>query len=131
MKTDDSGDVEIGKLVPGIGGLGRNEVCYLGESVDNHPYGIMSSIRLGQSSNEIHSDFFPRPFWNLERLEQSSGALVLCLDSLANIALSNIGGNFPLHSMPPKDTLQILVHFSASRVNGVCRLVSFLQNLLL
>ena len=47
MKTDDLGYVNIGKLVPRVGGLDGNEVCHFRESVDYHPDGIMSKIRPG------------------------------------------------------------------------------------
>ena len=118
MKTYDSGNVKIGKLLPRVSCTHGNEMGNFGESVDDNPNGVMTTARPGKSSNEVHSNFFPWPFVYLVRLEQSSGTLMLDLDSLADITLGNIESNFSLHPMPPESALQILVHFVTTGMDG-------------
>jgi hypothetical protein len=50
------------------------------------------------------------------------------LDALANITLGDVDGYFPLHTVPPKLFLQILVHFGASGMNRISGIMGFLQN---
>src|ERR1041385_1998061 len=53
---------------------------------------------------------------------------MLCFHSLADVTLGGIQGNFTLHTVPPEQVLQVLIHFSPSRVDGVRCIVSFLQD---
>jgi hypothetical protein len=56
---------------------------------------------------------------------------MLGLDVLADVGPSNIEGYFPLHTMPPKLFLQVLVHFGTSGVNRIWGVMGFLENELL
>src|ERR1041385_6617385 len=71
---------------------------------------------------------FPLPFRNSEWLQQSCRSLVFRFHSLADVALGDIQGNFTLHTVPPEQVLQVLIHLSPSRVDGVRCIVSFLQD---
>jgi hypothetical protein len=56
---------------------------------------------------------------------------VFSFDALANITSGDVEGYFPLHTVPPKLFLQVLVHFGASGVDRIRGVVGFLQNKLL
>jgi hypothetical protein len=43
-----------------VSSLDRNEVSYFGQSIHNHPYGIISFRGARQPDNEVH--LFPLPF---------------------------------------------------------------------
>jgi hypothetical protein len=58
-------------------------------------------------------------------------SLVLGLDTLTDIAPSNIKGYLSLHAMPPKLLSQVLVHLGASWVNRIGSIMGLLQNELL
>jgi hypothetical protein len=53
---------------------------------------------------------------------------MLGLDALTHIALGDIGGYFPLHTVPPKPFLQVLVHLGASGMNRIGSIMSLPQN---
>jgi hypothetical protein len=57
--------------------------------------------------------------------------LVLSLDALADITPGDEKGYFPLHTVPPKLFLQVLIHFGASGMDRIRGVVGFLQNKLL
>jgi hypothetical protein len=57
--------------------------------------------------------------------------LVLGLDSVTNIAPGDIESYLPLHTVPPKMLLQVLVHFCASGMNRVRGIMGLLQDGLL
>src|SRR3954469_7441509 len=53
---------------------------------------------------------------------------MLCFHSVADVALGDIQGNFTLHTVPPEQVLQVLIHLSPSGVDGVRCIMSFLQD---
>jgi hypothetical protein len=53
------------------------------------------------------------------------------LDSLTNVAKSNIFGNISLHSIPPIGDLEIVVHLIPSWMNGISRLMRRTKYLIL
>src|SRR6187551_881449 len=65
-----------------ISGLHWKKVCHLGQAIHNHPNGVKSSLSARQTSDEVHTNFFPLPFRYLQRLEQSCWPLMFSLDSL-------------------------------------------------
>src|SRR3954469_16189990 len=81
-----------------------------------------------QSGDKVHSNGIPFPFRNLQWLQQSSGSLMSCLDSLTYITLGDIASDFSLHFMPPKLLFQILIHLSFSGMDRIKSIMSFLQN---
>src|SRR5664279_673408 len=52
------------------------------------------------------------------------------LDTTTYVAFSNKLSNFSLHSSPPEPLTEILIHLSATRVNGKRRFMSFPENCL-
>jgi hypothetical protein len=77
-------------------------MSHFGESVNNHPYGIIPLGRPRKTKNEVHLNNIPLPLRNRTRLQQASWSLMLHLDKATNITLGNIGSNFPLHAGPPE-----------------------------
>jgi hypothetical protein len=53
---------------------------------------------------------------------------VLSLDTLADITSRDIEGYLPLHTVPPKLFLRVLVHFCASGMNRIRGIMGLLQN---
>jgi hypothetical protein len=53
------------------------------------------------------------------------------LDSLTSVAKCNILGNVSLHSIPPISGLEIMVHLIPSWMNGIGRLMCFMNYLIL
>jgi hypothetical protein len=58
-------------------------------------------------------------------------SLMLGLDSLTGVAKGNILSNISLHSIAPIGYLEIMVHLIPSWVNGISKLVSLLEYLVL
>src|SRR3954470_17061378 len=99
-----------------------------GQSVHYDPDRVISPTRSRQSGDKVHSYRIPFPFQNLQGLQQSSGSLMSCLDSLTYITLGDIASDFSLHLMPPKLLLQILIHLSSSGMDRIKSIMSLLQN---
>jgi hypothetical protein len=49
----------------GIGSLDWDEVCNLGEMVDDYPIRFIPTIGSQKYGDEIHHDSLPFPKWNL------------------------------------------------------------------
>jgi hypothetical protein len=47
----------------------RNEVCRLGQSVNNHPNGVKNPLSSRESNNKIHTYLLPFPTWDREWLK--------------------------------------------------------------
>src|SRR3954464_10262916 len=99
-----------------------------GQSVHYDPDRVISPTRSRQSGDKVHSNGISFPFRNLQWLEQSSGSLMSCLDSLTYITLGDIASNLSLHLMPPKLLFQVLIHLRSSGVDRIKSIMSFLQN---
>src|SRR3954471_9990709 len=99
-----------------------------GQSVHYDPDRVISPTRSRQSSDKVHSYRIPFPFRNLQRLQQSSGSLMSCLDSLTYITPGDIASDFSLHLMPPKLLFQILIHLSSSWMDRIKSIMSLLQD---
>src|SRR3954468_20388519 len=99
-----------------------------GQSVHYDPDRDISPTRSRQSGDKVHSNGIPFPFRNMQGLQQSSGSLMSCLDSLTYITLGDIASDFSLHLMPPKLLFQILIHPSPSGVDRIKSIMSFLEN---
>src|SRR3954471_22615394 len=99
-----------------------------GQFVHYDPDGVISPTRSRQSSDKVHSNGIPFPFRNLQGLQQASGCLMSCLDSLTYVTLGDIASDFSLHLMPPKLLLQILIHLSSSGMDRIKSIMSLLQN---
>ena len=99
-----------------------------GQSVHYDPDRVISPTRSRQSGDKVHSNGIPFPFRNLQWLQQSSGSLMSCLDSLTYITLGDIASDFSLHLMPPKLLFQILIHLSSSGMDRIKSIMSLLQD---
>jgi hypothetical protein len=106
-------------------------VSYLGQSIHNHPNGIIARLSSQQNHDKIHGNLFPLPLSHLQRLQQSSRSLMLDFDSLTSVEKSNILSNAPLHSVPPISSIEIMVHLIPSWMNGISGLVRLTKYLIL
>ena len=52
---------------------------------------------------------------------------MLGFHSLADVASSHIGYNIGLHVLPPESLSKITIHFSATRMNGIPRVVPLIR----
>ncbi|KAL3010645.1 hypothetical protein AAZX31_07G154700 [Glycine max] len=100
-----------------------------GESINYDPHSIMSTTSLGQTRYKIHRYALPFPFRNLQWLQFSRWSLVLNLSLLTGQTSCYIFGYIFLHAMPPKTSLQILVHLSHSWMETKTTFMSFFQDL--
>jgi hypothetical protein len=96
--------------------------------VHYYPNKVITSTSAGQTNYKVHPNLIPFPLRNLQRLQQTCGSLMLCLDSLTTVAYSHIICYLPFHFVPPESFLQVLVHLFAARVYGIRCLMSFLEN---
>src|SRR5579883_3011241 len=80
-----------------------------------------------QADYEVHTDIFPFPGWDRQRLKRSCYSQMTRLDPLASVALGHVFGDFPLHSGPPEILPQVLIHLAAARVNRKLGQVSFVH----
>jgi hypothetical protein len=98
------------------------------ETIHYYPDGVITSTSAGQTNYKVHPNLIPFLLRNLQWLQQTCGSLMLCLDSLTNVASGNILCYLPFHTVPPESFLQVLVHLLAARVYGIRCLMSFLKN---
>jgi hypothetical protein len=96
--------------------------------VHYYPDGVITSTSAGQTDYEIHPDLIPFPLRNLQRLQQTCRSLMFCFNPLTTVTHSHILCYLPFHSIPPKSSLQVLVHLLTARVYRVCCLMIFLEN---
>src|SRR3954466_8812377 len=99
-----------------------------GQSVHYDPDRVISPTRSRQSGDKVHYNGIPFPFRNLQGLQQSSGSLMSCLDSLPYVALGDIASDFSLRLMPPKLLFEMLLHLSSSGMDRIKSIMSLLQN---
>jgi hypothetical protein len=90
--------------------------------------GVITSSSAGQANYKIHPNVISFSLRNLQRLQQTYGPLMFCLDPLTTIASGNILYYLPFHTIPLESLLQVLVHLLATRVYRICCLMSFLEN---
>jgi hypothetical protein len=82
-----------------------------------------------KTHDEIHAAVFPLPLGNAQWLQIFSWPQMIGLDPLTHVTPWHISRNFPLHSRPPEILLQVLIYFGGSRVDGVSRAMSLIQDL--
>src|ERR1051325_3372648 len=78
--------------------------------------------------HKIHRNAIPFPIWNKQWFHQSRRFLMFDFRLLTNQTSINKLSNFLLHSRPPKQPLQIMIHFSSTRMETQSTTMSFLQN---
>jgi hypothetical protein len=130
MQTQDARNIQLGVLFSPVEGVHRNEMSGLGESVDDYPNGVKLAAAERQSYNEIHTDVFLFPGRNTQRLQKFNMPHMISLDPLTRVAFHNIASSLALHTGPPELCLQIMIHFCATRVDGIFGSVSFIKYLL-
>jgi hypothetical protein len=97
--------------------------------LNDYPNGVKLAAGERQAHNEIHTNVFPFPGRNTQRLEQSSRPHVISHDPSTCVAFRNIVSSLALHTGPPKLCLQIMIHLCAARVDGIFESVSFIKYL--
>src|SRR5215216_1220630 len=105
-------------------------MCNFTKPVNDDKNSIITLLRFGKTSDEVHLDMVPFPLRNRDRLQNSSRPLMFCLDMTANITLSNIASNVLLHVRPPESLSNVLVHLGATGMNRQRRIMSLFHNLL-
>jgi hypothetical protein len=130
MQTQDVSNVQFGVLLGPVVGVHRHEMSRLGESSHYRPYGILLAGRERQTHVEIHTDIFPFPGMNIQRLRQSGRPQTIVLNPLICVALCHIASSLALHSSPPELQFQIMVHLRAAGVDGIFGSMSIIENLL-
>jgi hypothetical protein len=86
----------------------------LGKSVDDYPDGVKLVADERQTHNEIHTDVFPFPGRNTQRLQQSRMPQMISLDPSTRAAFYNIASSLVFHMGPPELCLQIMIHLCAA-----------------
>jgi hypothetical protein len=130
MQTQNVRNIQLNVLFSPIEGVHWNKMSRLGESIDNYLNGIKLAAGERQSHNKIHSDVFPFPGRNTQRLQKSSRPHMISLDHSTRVAFRNIASNLALHTGPPELCLQIMIHFCTARVDRIFGSVSFIKYLL-
>jgi hypothetical protein len=102
MQTQDVSKVQLGVLLGPEVGVRRNEMSILGESIHNHPYGIILMSRERQTHDEIHVDVFLFPGRNILRLQQSGRPQMICLDPSTRITFCHVASSLARHSSSPE-----------------------------
>jgi hypothetical protein len=131
MQTDYPRHIQLYYLRPRVGGLDRYKVSNLGQSIHNHPNGIIARLHSRQSHDKIHGNRFPLPLRHLHWLQQPSRSLMLSFDSLTSVAMGNILDNVSLHTIPPISGFEIMVHLISSWMNGISGLMCLSKYLIL
>jgi hypothetical protein len=98
------------------------------QTVHYYPDGVITSSSAGQTNYKVHPNLIPFPLWNMQRLQQTYGALMFCLDPLTTVTSSHILCYLSFHTIPPESLLQVVVHFLTTMVYRIRYLMSFLEN---
>ena len=89
-----------GKFLGVIIRAAGDKVGHLGEAVHNYPDSIVA-IGVWEANDEVARNFFPTPFRDLKRLEETKGWMSDRLDSCTGIAIPNKSGYGFAHTGPP------------------------------
>jgi hypothetical protein len=92
-----NGQYNVPRMRPLIFCLDGQEVSNLHKLINYDPYGVKTFGYFGQSHNEIHTNIFPFPSWDGQRLQWSSGLHVHFLDTSTSVTSCHIACNFNLH----------------------------------
>jgi hypothetical protein len=68
-QTQDVRNMPLGVLFSAVAGVHWDEMSGLGMSVDDYPDGVKLAAGERQTHNEIHTDVFPFPGRNTQRLQ--------------------------------------------------------------
>jgi hypothetical protein len=84
--------------------------------VHYYPDGVITSSSAGQTDYKVDPNLISFPLRNLQRLQQTCGPLMFCLDPLTTVVSGHIFCYLFFHTVPPESLLQVLVHFLATKV---------------
>jgi hypothetical protein len=130
MQTQDMRNIQLDTLFSLVEGVHRNEMNVLGKSVDDYPNGVKLAAGERQAHNEIHTDVFPFPGRNTQRLQQSCMPHMISLDPSTRVVFCNIASSPAFHTGPPELCLQIMIHLCAAWVDEIFESVSLIKYLL-
>jgi hypothetical protein len=74
----------------------------LGKSVDDYPDEVKLVAGERQTHNEIHTEVFPFPGSNTQRLQQSRRPHMTSLDPSTRVAFRNIANSLTFYMGPPE-----------------------------
>jgi hypothetical protein len=130
MQTQDVRNIQLSILFSPVEGVHRNKMSGLGKPVDDYPDGVKLAAGERWTHNEIHTDVFPFPGRNTQRLQHSCRPHMISLDPSTRVAFRNIASSLAFHMGPPELCLQIMIHLCAAWVDGIFGSVSFIKYLL-
>jgi hypothetical protein len=130
MQTQDTRNIQFSILFSLVDDVHRNEMSGHGKSVDDYPNGVKLAAGERQTDNEIHTDIFPFPGRNTQRLQQSSRTHMIHFDPSTRVAFHHIASSLALQMGPPELCLQVMIHFCAACVDGIFGSMSFIKYLL-
>jgi hypothetical protein len=113
IQTQDARNIQVGVLFSPVAGVYGNEMSGLGKSIDDYPDGVKLVASGRQTHNEIHTDVFPFPGRNTQRLQQSCRSHMISLYPSTRVAFHNIVSSLAFHTGPPELCLQIMIHLCA------------------
>jgi len=106
-------------------------MCPLRQSINDHPNRIKPLHKLWQCSDKIHRDTILFPLRHKQWLHQTRRLLMFNLRLLTNQTGIHKLFYILLHSRPPKQPHQILIHLRRSWMNTQTTPMTFFQNSLL
>jgi hypothetical protein len=130
MQTQDVGNIKLGILFSPLEGVHWNEMSGLSKSVDDYPDGVKLAAGERQTHNEIHTDVFPFPGRNTQRLQHFRMPHMISLDPSTCVTFRNIASSLMFHAGPPELCLQIMINLCAAWVDGIFRSVILIKYLL-
>ena len=72
------------------------------KAIDDHEDGIIPFLSLWKAGDEIHTDLVPFPLRNSQGLMSASRPLMLYLNAMTKVAVSDELSDFSLHPGPPE-----------------------------
>jgi len=105
-------------------------MCRLRQPINDHPNQITYLHSLRQSSDKIHKNAIPITLWHKQRFHQTRRLLMFNHGLLTHLTSIHKLNYILLHSRPPKQPLQILIHHRRFWMNTQTTSVNF-QNPLL
>jgi hypothetical protein len=110
MQTQDARNIQLSILFNLVAGVHWNEMSRLGKSVYDYPDRVKLAAGERQIHNEIHTDVFPFPGRNIQRLQQSCMPHMISLDPSTRVTFRNIASSLAFHTGLPELFLQIMIH---------------------
>ena len=109
--------------------LHKNEVRTLSHPVNNDRNLIMHFPCPWNTNHKVHINSLPLPCWDLNRPGMTSRLKVFDLNLLAIGAFLHKLRNISLHTFPPIDLLQIMIHLCGTWINGIPGAMSLCNNI--